>query len=355
MLAARPPGNPEPDRSTIQVTGERLKIRAERRDRICVVALSGLLDATAAAGLTECVRAERAGLPARIVIDMSGVSIVDFSGARALAAAVSRAPGQSPVVIRSLRPAVRRQLELTGLDLGQPDREAGTAAAPPRGRDEILADSPTGILVRQWQHLLGSAERAIADSHRAAQSLASTEDHVAATMLLLAARRPAASARLEALSQTARDYAAVLREPRRDAVGPATAGRPPRTTSETTGRAVAFIEDRARDNITVTDIAAAAFVTVRAVQLAFRRHLDTTPLMYLRRVRLEHAHDDLLSADPGHSTVTAIAANWHFANASRFSAYYRAAFGVPPGQTLRQPHADGPGTATGAGQVHPQR
>jgi len=31
----------------------------------------------------------------------------------------------------------------------------------------------------------------------------------------------------------------------------------------------------------------AAHVTVRAVQLAFRRHLDTTPMAYLRRVRLE--------------------------------------------------------------------
>jgi AraC-like DNA-binding protein len=285
---------------------------------------------------------------------MSGVSIVDFGGARALAAAVSPAPGQCLVIVRSLRPAVRRQLELTGLDLGQPDREAGTDIAPPRGRNEILAKSPTGILVRQWQHLLGSAERAIADSHRTAQSLASTEDHVAVTMLRLAARRPAASARLESLSQIARDYAAVLREPRRDAVGPAAPGHQPRTTSETTGRAVAFIEDRARDNISVTDIAAAAFVTVRAVQLAFRRHLDTTPLMYLRRVRLEHAHDDLLSADPGRSTVTAIAADWHFGNASRFSAYYRAAFGVPPGQTLHQHQAGEPGTATGAGQVHPR-
>lgn len=334
--------------------GERLRIRAERRDRICVIALSGPLDVTAAARLAECVRVERAERPARIVIDMSGVSTADFSGARALAAAVSPAPGQCPVIVRSPRPAVRRQLELTGLDLGQPDREAGAAAAPPRGRDEILADSPTGILVRQWHHLLGSAERAIADSHRTARSLASTEDHVAATMLRLAARRPAAAARLETLSQVARDYAAVLREPRRDAAGPAAPDRPPRTTSETTGRAVAFIENRARDDITVTDIAAAAFVTVRAVQLAFRRHLDTTPMMYLRRVRLEHAHDDLLSADPDRSTVTAIAAGWHFANASRFSAYYRAAFGVSPGQTLRQHHAGEPGTATGGGRVQPR-
>jgi anti-anti-sigma factor len=324
----------------VQVSGgARLRIRAERRDRICVVALSGPLDMTESAELTECIRTERAAHPGRLVIDMSGVTVVDFGGARALVAAASPVPGQCPVVVRSLRPVVRRQLELTGLDLGQPDREAGPAAAPDRGRDEILADSPTGVLVRQWRHLLGSAERAIVESNRTARSLASTEDHVAATMLRIAARRPATSARLETLSRTARDYAAVLREQRREAAAPP---RQPRAATETMARAIAFIEDRARDDIGVTDIAAATFVTVRAVQLAFRRHLDTTPLMYLRRVRLEHAHDDLLSADPDRSSVTEIAAGWHFANTSRFSAYYRAAFGVSPVQTLRQHHAGEP-------------
>ena len=59
-----------------------------------------------------------------------------------------------------------------------------------------------------------------------------------------------------------------------------------------------FIEENAHADITVADIAAAASVTVRAIQLAFRRHLDTTPLEYLRRVRLGHAHRDLLAADP---------------------------------------------------------
>ena len=50
-------------------------------------------------------------------------------------------------------------------------------------------------------------------------------------------------------------------------------------------RAIAFIDEHAHEDITV-DIAAAAFVTVRAVQLAFRHQLDTTPLAYLRSVRL---------------------------------------------------------------------
>jgi anti-anti-sigma factor len=334
----RAAGSPAADRSAVEVNGGQLVIRAERRGRICVVALSGPLDTAGSARLTECVSAERSAGPARLVVDMSGVSSVDFSGARALAAAVSPVPEQCPVVVRSLRPAARRQLELAGLYLGGLDREAGSAGSQPPGRDGALAGSVTGILVRERQYLLDSAERSIADSHRTAQSLALTEDHIAATLLGLAARRPAAAARLEGLSQAARSYATVLRGRQRDAADLAAPapGRQLGTISGTAGRAIAFIEERARDDISVADIAAAAFVTVRAVQLAFRQHLDTTPLTYLRQVRLERAHDELLSADPDRTTVTAVAAGWHFTNASRFAAYYRAAYGVPPALTLRQ-------------------
>jgi AraC-like DNA-binding protein len=99
--------------------------------------------------------------------------------------------------------------------------------------------------------------------------------------------------------------------------------------------AVAFIDEHAQHDISIADVAAAASVTIRAVQMAFRRHLDTTPMEYLRRVRLDHAHRDLLAADPARETVTAVAYRWSFPSASRFSAYYRQAYGVPPSRTLR--------------------
>lgn len=99
-------------------------------------------------------------------------------------------------------------------------------------------------------------------------------------------------------------------------------------------RAVAFIEANADQDISAADIARAGRVTVRAVQLAFRRHLDTTPLSYLRQVRLSCAHGDLCAATPG-DTVTAIAARWGYARPSVFAAHYRAAYGVQPSQTLK--------------------
>ena len=101
-------------------------------------------------------------------------------------------------------------------------------------------------------------------------------------------------------------------------------------------RATAFIDEHAHEDITAAGIAAAAYVSVRAVQLAFRRHLDTTPMAYLRRARLDAAHRDLLAADPARTTVTTIAHRWGFASASRFAASYHHAFGVTPSHTLRQ-------------------
>jgi AraC-like DNA-binding protein len=100
-------------------------------------------------------------------------------------------------------------------------------------------------------------------------------------------------------------------------------------------RAVAFIDENAHTDITVADIAAAASVTIRAVQLAFQRHLGTSPMGYLRRVRLDHAHQDLTRSCPGDGlTVTAVAYRWGFRSSSRFAAAYRRAYGVAPSYTL---------------------
>lgn len=103
----------------------------------------------------------------------------------------------------------------------------------------------------------------------------------------------------------------------------------------TARRAAAYIEEHAHEDISSADIAAAACVTIRAVQLAFRRHLGTSPMGYLRRVRLDRAHRELMDADPGLESVTTVAYRWGFGNPSRFAAYYREAYGVPPSQTLQ--------------------
>ena len=120
---------------------------------------------------------------------------------------------------------------------------------------------------------------------------------------------------------------------------PVPARQPPHTRTDATAkavrRAVAFIEANPHRDIGVVDIADAAHVSVRAVQLAFRRHLDTTPMAYARRVRLACAHLDLQRADPAQDTVAAVAARWGFHHFGRFAQSYRATYGHLPRQTLR--------------------
>ena len=89
--------------------------------------------------------------------------------------------------------------------------------------------------------------------------------------------------------------------------------------------------------IGVEDIADAARVGVRALQLAFRKHRGTTPLGYLRKVRLDRAHRDLQAADPTHGdTVTAVANRWGFVHPGTFAVEYRRTYGRPPSATLRE-------------------
>ncbi|RKN48573.1 helix-turn-helix transcriptional regulator [Micromonospora endolithica] len=104
----------------------------------------------------------------------------------------------------------------------------------------------------------------------------------------------------------------------------------------TVRRVAAFVDSHPDLDISVADMAAAARVSIRAVQLAFRRHLGTTPTAYLRRARLHQAHRQLLAADPRTTTVGQVAARWGFVNHSRFTAQYRVEFGVPPSRTLRR-------------------
>jgi AraC-like DNA-binding protein len=112
-----------------------------------------------------------------------------------------------------------------------------------------------------------------------------------------------------------------------DGAGP---GVPP-----TVRRAIRFIEQHAGDDIGLADIAAAAGLGARGLQLAFRRHEDSTPLEYLRRVRLDRAHRALQAATATDATVGGIADRWGFPHHGNFSALYLRTYGCSPSMTLR--------------------
>lgn len=99
-------------------------------------------------------------------------------------------------------------------------------------------------------------------------------------------------------------------------------------------RALVYLESNLDQPIGVADIATAAGVTVRALQAAFRRHLDCTPLDHLRRLRLAEVRAELLAAGPSEQTVVAIATRWGFHHHGRMAAAYRELYGELPSTTL---------------------
>lgn len=99
--------------------------------------------------------------------------------------------------------------------------------------------------------------------------------------------------------------------------------------------AAELIDAHAAEPLTVEDVAEAVGIGVRALQEGFRRFLDTTPMNYLRDVRLRRVRAELEVADPAHTNVTDIAMRWGFLHAGRFSVQYRERFGESPSATLR--------------------
>ena len=99
--------------------------------------------------------------------------------------------------------------------------------------------------------------------------------------------------------------------------------------------AMAFMDDNADGPITVNDAAIAVHMSVRGLQVAFKKHLGTSPSDYLRTVRLSGARADLKRFTPNERTVEEIARRWGFAHTARFAATYRNTYGENPSQTLR--------------------
>ncbi|MGG7308923.1 helix-turn-helix domain-containing protein [Curtobacterium sp. AB451] len=100
-------------------------------------------------------------------------------------------------------------------------------------------------------------------------------------------------------------------------------------------RAKAFMHAHFDRVLAATDIAAAADVSVRTLQEGFQRREGSTPMAYLRDLRLEKARLGLQLADPRETSVAMVAHSCGFRHMGRFSGSYRDAYGEYPGDTLR--------------------
>jgi AraC-like DNA-binding protein len=100
--------------------------------------------------------------------------------------------------------------------------------------------------------------------------------------------------------------------------------------------ALDIIEEEAHLPLTLSSIAARSHISVRTLQHGFQRHLDTSPMAYLREVRLRRAHETLLRSDPSMVTVASVAYRWGFGNLGRFAAAHAARYRETPTETLRR-------------------
>lgn len=103
-------------------------------------------------------------------------------------------------------------------------------------------------------------------------------------------------------------------------------------------KAEEFMAAESAQPLNLIEIAHAANVGPRALQLAFKRHRRRTPLQFLQEQRLAAARRALVSGDPDR-TVTQVAVDCGFTHLSRFSGSYRQAFGEHPSATRRRSRA----------------
>ena len=204
------------------------------------------------------------------------------------------------------------QAGLVKLDLDVVQRVAAETTGDPGAQVRFgLSRAVSAERARHWQHLV----------RYVAQDFCNNELAYASPLIYGHTMRLLAATVLETFPNTTMG---------------ATPERPGGTDASAVRRAVAYIDDHAAEPIGLAEIAAAARLGTRTVQEAFRRHLDTTPVAYLRRVRLERAHRDLRAADPvAGTTVAEIAARWGFAHHGRFAALYQESYGHSPSHTLR--------------------
>lgn len=95
-----------------------------------------------------------------------------------------------------------------------------------------------------------------------------------------------------------------------------------------------FIEANADQPLTIAELAAFAGVSASALFAGFREYRDTSPIAFLKGVRMRRARDELRMASVGEVKVTDVAMRWGFTHLGRFATEYKRWFGESPSDTL---------------------
>lgn len=96
-----------------------------------------------------------------------------------------------------------------------------------------------------------------------------------------------------------------------------------------------YIDAHADEPLSIADLAAQAGVSTTTLFAGFREFRNTSPIAYLKGVRMKRAREELRAASPHSATVTDVAMRWGFGHLGRFAADYRRWFGESPSETLK--------------------
>jgi AraC-like DNA-binding protein len=99
-------------------------------------------------------------------------------------------------------------------------------------------------------------------------------------------------------------------------------------------RVESFICEKLAEPLTMADIVAASGVSSRSLFYGFQRWRATTPMAFLKAVRLDRARENLRRAAVDGGNITDIALGVGYSHLSRFSSDYRSRFGERPSDTL---------------------
>lgn len=97
---------------------------------------------------------------------------------------------------------------------------------------------------------------------------------------------------------------------------------------------VDFMEANADEAITPAELARAGHMSIRTLHASFQQVLQTTPMDYLRRIRMERIRAELINNSDPDLKITDLAARWGFYHPSRFAARYRETYGELPSETI---------------------
>jgi len=88
-------------------------------------------------------------------------------------------------------------------------------------------------------------------------------------------------------------------------------------------------------DINIHSLAEQHHISEQTLQNSFKSLFGFTPKLFIRTLKLNHAHQELVKSTLRQTTVSKVAYKWGFTHLGRFSAYYTQLFEQAPSQTLK--------------------